>query len=506
MKWNYHKRASISGRIIESGIIFLLVSTPIAFGGVEKWAYTGMAVISVVILAAFIIFRHSLRRVSSPPIQPLSRRRLLPLYISLGILILGGIVQLIPLPVTFIRSISTSTYKLWLLSGRATASSWRALSLYPGLTALELLKIFSYAIVFIVLLGYRPLKKPLTVFLSRLFLAVIITGFLISVAGIMQKYACPKTIYGLRAIKFGSPFGPFVNRNHFAGYIIMVIPMALVTLLSMRARTSQTVMDGFRARLAQSDPRRLLVGFMAFVMVFALFLSLSRGGIAAFLLSMVYFIVTSRRYRLLKGKKTWLIIVATLLLMVIALTYMGVDPLLKRFTSLAGGGSGQVVRFTLWKDTGKIITDFPVLGSGLGTFRKIHPYYNSFIWWYIPYTHVENDYLQVLAEMGIWGGLSLVVSIFFYAWIILTWNPATRKGGVNVMREREKHAFSISRRCLVLGSSTAVLALMSQSLVNFNLYIPANALLLTALSAISLQQISLGNIFHRRDAEDAEKK
>ena len=488
MKWDYHKKAAFSGRIIESGIMFLLISTPIAFGGVEKWAYTGMAIISAVILAAFIGFRRSLTKLSLPPRPPIVGRRLLPFYIFLGIFILGGIIQMVPLPITFIRSISPSTYKLWLLSGRATASSWRSLSLYPGLTSLELLKIFSYAVIFIVLLGYRPMKKPLSVFISRLVLAVIITGFFICVAGIMQKYSCPRTIYGLRAIKFGSPFGPFVNRNHFAGYIIMVIPLALVTLLSMRKRTTQAAVEGFWIQLSRTDPRRILIGFMAFVMVFALFLSLSRGGIAAFIVSMVYFIVASRRYRILKGRKTWLIIVVALLLLVMALTYLGVDPLLKRFTAIAGGGSENMVRLTLWQDTWKIITDFPLLGSGLGTFRKIHPYYNSFIWWRIPYNHVENDYLQVMAEMGVWGGLSLGVSILFYAWIILAWKPPQRRGGEKISPKREI-SFTISQRCLVLGSSTAVLALMSQSLVNFNLYIPANALLLTVLAAISLKEL-----------------
>ncbi|HDL65283.1 MAG TPA: O-antigen ligase domain-containing protein [Proteobacteria bacterium] len=489
---NYHKKAAVSGTIIESGIIFLLVSTPLAFGGVEKWAYSGMAVVSAIILVAFIVFRRYCANISMLPSQPLVSRRLLPFYIFFGIFTLGGIVQLLPLPIAFIKAISPSTYKLWLLSGRATSSSWRSLSLYPGLTALELLKIFSYAVVFIVLLGYRPLKKPLSAFFSRLILAVVITGFFISVAGIMQKYACPGTIYGLRPIKFGSPFGPFVNRNHFAGYIIMVIPLALVILLSMSNRIPRTVMDDFRARLARSDPRRLLIGFIAFLMVFALFLSLSRGGIAAFLVAMVYFIVTSRRYRILKGKKTWLIIVATLLLLVIALTYLGVDPLLKRFTAIAGGESEKMVRFTLWKDTGKIISDFPVLGSGLGTFRKIHPYYNSFTWWYIPYTHTENDYLQVMAEMGIWGGLIMAVSIIFYAWFILAWKPTPRRGGEKIRAEKGGSNFVISRRCLVLGGSTAVLALMTQSLVNFNLYIPANALLLTALAAISLKVSAFG--------------
>ena len=489
MKWDYHKKAAVSGRIIESGIMFLLVSTPIAFGGVEKWAYTGMAVISTVILAAFIVFRRSLTKLSPPTQSPMADRRLLPFYIFLGIFILGGIVQIIPFPITFIKSISPATYKSWLLSGRATSSSWRSFSLYPGLTALELLKIFSYAVVFIVLLGYRPLKKPLSVFFSRLILAVVITGFFISVAGIMQKYSCPRIIYGLRTIKFGSPFGPFVNRNHFAGYIIMVIPLALVTLLSMRKRTAKAMAEGFWTRISRSDPRRLLIGFMAFVMVFALFLSLSRGGIAAFLISMVYFLGTSRRYRILKGKKTWLIIVAMLLLLVIALTYLGVDPLLKRFEAIAGGGGEQLVRFTLWKDTGKIISDFPVLGSGLGTFGKIHPYYNSFTWWYIPYNHVENDYLQVMAEMGIWGGLSLGISILFYAWFILSWKPPERRGGEKIRVEMEKSRFTISRRGLVLGSSTAVLALMAQSLVNFNLYIPANAFLFTLCAAFSLYSV-----------------
>ncbi|MCX5681309.1 MAG: O-antigen ligase family protein, partial [Candidatus Omnitrophica bacterium] len=68
----------------------------------------------------------------------------------------------------------------------------------------------------------------------------------------------------------------------------------------------------------------------------------------------------------------------------------------------------------IWQDTVKIVQDFPVWGTGLGTFSHIFSHYRDFAieLGFLRYTHC--DYLQLVSEMGIMGGIFLVLFIFYF--------------------------------------------------------------------------------------------
>lgn len=485
MRREKKKLTTVSSFIVEGGFFLLLVATPIAFGSVEPWAYTGMEIISAIMLIAFIVFRSSLKKTSLSVRRAIVPLRLLLLYLSLGVFIMGGIVQVIPLPLSFIKGISPATYKFWLLTGRRALSSWSSFSLYPGLTGMELLKIFSYMIIFVILIGYRPHNKPRSVFISRLIMAIIITGFVISVAGIMQKYTSPKIIFGLRSIKYGNPFGPFVNRNHFAGYIIMVIPLVLGMLLSGQNSPGRRT---FRSRIIESDPRRILLVFISVVMVAALLLSLSRGGIVSLILSSIYFLFFASRYRLVTKKQILYSLVILLITLVIIFICFDIGPLVRRFHTMNPDLEGRQVRLVLWQDTSRIFMDFPVLGTGLGTFKKVYPWYKTI---HLPwiYTHAENDYLQLIAEMGLWGGVSATLVIILYFRALLTRISLVEKKD-NPPRRRRESSLQFSGRSIIVSGSTAVLAALLNSIVNFNLHIPAIALLTSVVAAFSISQMA----------------
>jgi hypothetical protein len=90
-------------------------------------------------------------------------------------------------------------------------------------------------------------------------------GFLVATFGILQHLTFHGKLYWLREMRYGGiPFGPYVNRNHFAGFVELVIPVALVPLVLGKVRRE----------------RWFAVGLLSLLPLGALFLSASRGFLA----------------------------------------------------------------------------------------------------------------------------------------------------------------------------------------------------------------------------------
>ena len=473
-------------RIVEWGAVFLVVFSPLAFGAVETWAWVTLVGVCFLVAGAERYRRYLLARLPLPAGYPPPRAcRPAAEYIFLGfgiLFLLGPLVQLIPLPISLISAVSPRTARYWLLTGRATSGSWTVFSLYPSRTAGELVKLAAYGAIFVTLRGYRPSSGDRMAFAGRLLTAIVATGFFASVIGILQKYSWQGMIYWVRPIRFGRPFGPFVNRNHFAGYIIMVIPLALGLLLSRGPRPSGGT---FRDRLARSDPRSLLLAFIALVMASALLLSYSRSGILAGFLGFIYLVGISRRFRLIDRRQALVIFVTSLVLMALTLSYFGTAELFGRFEMIGGRGTEVEYRGDIWRDTVRIYRDFPVLGIGLGGFERFYPYYKSFDR-RKPFTHAENDYLQTAAELGTWGLVSLGGFLLVFFGAVAAWKPG-RTGP-----SRRPGGWPVSGRGLVAGCSAGALGLLLQSALNFNFSIPANALLLAVLLALAAGRIFPG--------------
>lgn len=478
---------------IEFGLAFLLAVSPFLFGSVLPWAATGLQVGIVLIFVSYLARERLLnRRRREEPVPGLSAggRGGFSRLGSAGLVlfILGALLQLIPLPPAAIRSFSPSTLNFYLLSGRP-AGNWIPISLFPRRAAAEAVRVLSCLAAAWVVIHYRPLNKTRAVFLTRLILVVIAAGFVLSLAGIIQKYGGGGKLYGIFLGPGGHGFGPYVNRNHFAGYIGMVIPLALAAFVSLAAGAARSRSGGLRSRIIESDPRRLVVLFVALVMIVALFLSLSRGGIATFLASMIYFVVLSRRLQLIRRRFLLRLSASFLILLILAISYFGYQPLLERFEDFSSRG-----RVITWKDTWNLFRRYPVLGTGLGTFREVfrrlHGHYQPYRLRHpvfhrkMPF-HAENEYLQLLAEMGIWGGGSVLILFVSYFHRVLAWRPRRRERPPFPIRP-ERRQFRLRRRAIVLGTSTAVVALSLHAVVDFNLHIPANAFLFCVLAGASL--------------------
>ena len=138
------------------------------------------------------------------------------------------------------------------------------ITVYPFLTRVELLKYTALlALFFLCVQSYRTLEhwRGLVWFLLML-------GFCVSLFAILQHFTFNGKLYWVRELRYGGiPFGPYVNRNHFAGLMELLIPPGLAVLVLGAERRDQLP----------------LIALFTLLPIGALFLSASRGGIMSFL-------------------------------------------------------------------------------------------------------------------------------------------------------------------------------------------------------------------------------
>jgi len=269
-------------------------------------------------------------------------------------------------------------------------------------------------------------------------------GFFVSVFGILQHLTFNGKLYWFRVMRYGGyPFGPYVNRNHFAGFAEILIPVALVPLVLGKVR---------RERL-------FLVGLFAVVPIVALILSASRGGIVSFAIQMVilFSLLLVRRLH----SKHMLAGGVLVLCAILAVSWIGVQEVLQRFSGFQALDVSVGKRASMRQDTWRIFLDHPALGTGLGTLQMVFPpYETSYDAKIVNHTH--NDYLEALAETGMAGGLCCL-------WFLAVLFTESVKG--------LKELGSSFGAALNLSGLVGCCGLLVHSLIDFNLHIPANALL-----------------------------
>jgi O-antigen ligase len=460
-------RAVSLDRVIELGLLFLLVFTPLALGTVQDWS------VAIMELAAFSIFiawaaKSYLIPGLAAPVETGRKRRLAGSLAAILVGVFAGLalLQLIPLPESVLTALSPGTAALYqaLLDSDGAR---HAISLHPHATGTELLKLLAYAAVFTVIVHHYTTEEKL----KGLFKAVIYMGCFLAFLAMAQKLFGNGKLLWFVSLKAGSsPIGPYINRNHFAGYMELAAPIALGYYLHAASRMPGLMGKKGWTRIKQLfsylDDRKfpsVAFGLVAVLLTSgALFMTLSRGGITGFIASMLVFLWMVRSRRSLKRQSGFMLLLGGVV--AFAVVIAGWSMYEARFERAA---EDSAYRTDTWTDSIPIVREYPLLGTGLGAFDRTHPMYQQ----KHPHTyfeHAENEYIEVLVETGI-AGLALVLAAMalYFSSVIKRW--------------RERHnAFVI---CFVAGGVAACAALAVHGMTDFNLRIPANALLLTVIAA-----------------------
>src|SRR3984957_8893014 len=297
---------------------------------------------------------------------------------------------------------------------------------------------------------------------------VMIFGFVVSIFGILQHLTFNGKLYWFREMHYGGiPFGPYVNRNHFAGFAELFIPMSLVPLMLGKVRRE----------------RWLIVGLFAIVSIGSLFLAASRGGIVSLAVEVVVVVMWMSLRRM--GPKQMLGGAAVLVAALVMVSWLGVKEITQRFSGMKAMEVSSGKRASMRKDTWRIFVEHPWMGTGLGTLQIVFPPYETLYDGKIV-NHTHNDYVEALAETGIAGGLC-------WAWFIGVLLTESLK------RLRQfNNSFSGPFQ---LSGSIACAGFLVHSFVDFNLHIPANALLfflMAHLATVEIQQTAQPTTSRRR--------
>jgi O-antigen ligase len=414
-------------RFLRIGICALLVFAVLAHGAVEVWARGILETGAAFLFAVWAVQEYFTKReiVISPLLLPL---------LALCLVALGQIVL------------------------RGTVS--------PYHTAVELQLLVSYAILlFVATQLFRTVDdwRGFAWFL-------MFFGFLVAIFGILQHLTFNGKLYWFREMRFGGiPFGPYVNRNHFAGFAELIIPVALVPLVLGKVRRE----------------RWLAVAIFALLPIVALLLSASRGGIVSFaaeigVLALVLVLRRTGGPHVLAGGMV-------LLLAFMLVSWLGVRQILERFSSMQSLEVTVGKRATMRLDTWHIFRDHPWTGTGLGTLPLVFPAYETLYDGKIV-NHAHNDYLEMLADTGLLGALCCA----WFLGVLFFWS-------LKQLLLTDK-SFAAA---LHLAGLVACCGFLVHSLVDFNLHMPANALLFFLMAHLATAPVpqTSGRRQHRHRAD-----
>ena len=451
-------------RLIEAGVLFLLVFTPLAYGTVEPWAeaIAELVVLGVVLVWLLGMLRDWELRIDLPP-------GWLPIYLFLGLVFL----QASPLPGALVGLVSPWTLGLHQTAAAYVGASTHLVpvSLAPHATVREALKLGAVAAFFLVC--YNTYRTPPQVI--RAIWTMIAMGSLISVFGVVQRMTWNGRLYWVGPGSPGtSAFGPFVNRAHFAGLIVVVVPMALALVLTGVQSVRRLPVRGLGDRLRRwnserSGPTRL-IPFLILLMGGAALVSGSRGGLLALMAALLAMVGLGAQGP--SGARRAVRITITAVLIVVAATWIGGDVLWGTVTRLAEEVEKpeDSARLRIWSDAVDLVKVAPALGTGLDTFGVAYPLVRT-IRQPVVFTHAESDWLQVFTDAGV-AGLALVLA-------------AAAMIALHLFRKLRRSQSQWSRT-LALAGLVALIGMAVQGLANFNLVVTSNLLFVAAALAIAL--------------------
>lgn len=267
-----------------------------------------------------------------------------------------------------------------------------------------------------------------------------------AVFAVLQGFTSDGKIYWLIKPRAGSVYGSYVNHNHYAGLIELLLPIALVLAFSGSVRGG----------------KRILLVFAATLMAASVFLCQSRGGMFAVVVETLF--LATFWMRQFSPRKSAALFVAFCLATALFLAWIAPQQVGSRIANIH-----DPARWLIHRDSIRMFAAHPFLGSGLGTFATVFPHYRVFYDGFF-INHAHDDCLELLLETGLAGfGAAVWFLVVLY-----------REGLRNLRLTKVSPAALISTAALA-----GCTGLLAHSFVDFNLHIPANAALFYVLCAIA---------------------
>ena len=453
-------------KIVEYGLLGLLLWSPLPAASVEEWAIFAIELAAAVMAGAYVLM-------DPKPVPNPHFPMVLKSLRSVAIAFFGFLgLQVAPLPVGLVRLIAPGSYNFRkLYAPEFGRMRFMTLSIVPSETVGT--GLFLAALFILGFLVLRTVKRGRQI---RTILAVLAgAGAFQALYGLFElTRESPRLLFYKKVFDPDLVTGTFVNRNHLCGYLEMIVPLALGWVISRMSATTDGV-RGFREKVLLWMSEGVLVNILllasAGVMALAIILSNSRSGLAVLAFSAFLFLELSALALSRTGfRQSWAgkTIRATFVVVTVAALSIGVGSTIRRFDldDMLGDNRPQY-----WSNTVAIIADFPLFGTGLGTFSSAYNGYEKTSSTEFQLVHAHNDYLEYAAELGVVGSLLLIGGVFYMGMsAYLAW------------RERRDPL----ARALAMGGIVSLAGMGLHSVTDFNLHIPANMVLFTVVLCLTL--------------------
>ena len=487
--------ATMLGRWIEVLVLLLVAISPWLFGGVEPvhewWLFSGVA-LALLLWGLRVLLEGSVRW--------------RPCRVTLCTLALVyiGFAQLIPLPAKALGALSPATERTFEFLLPEHPESLRPdlgdfatqeipshpLTFYQTATAQTICHMLAALALFALVRNNLPAKQGL----FRLSIVALVNGVALSLLAILQMFSSPPNeiywTYKAPAVVFG----PFICRNHFPFYINCCLGLGIGLLIYSQGPkhsydSSSNGSEHSRHRRHRSKSRSsnhsssaavrgteesflnaetLWIGSGLALMVCAVVLSLSRGGVVVlFAATLLGFLVWGRTLFRLSRSTIGLLIGAVGAFAL--LSWFGMSIVKDRLETLWQSG-GLEARTPLWSACLPLMGQFPLFGTGYGTFPFVEPLHRAYVseeFSQLIFAHAHNEFIEAMVEGGI---LRLVLSLAAIGFVF--------SAGYRVLRNRSGPAGG-----LVAGALFAFTTVVLHSMGDFGMHVPAIVILVAVLSA-----------------------
>lgn len=452
-----------------------LAFLPLPFGSVIEEARTALIAVPLVLCLIVALIRLYATRDRTNTAQPTR-----PWLIwGFGALLMLAVValQLVPWPPGVLRVVSPESHAIWskasqlvTLAGETPRASW-PVTVDPQATAHELFRMAGLLAAFTTaaaLIRNSARRQALAIVLCSAATFEVLYGVR---EAALERYA----IWGwVNKLVFNRVTGTYVNPNHFAHYLAIVLPMALFVAAARwhyAGDREMSLAQRLVLLLESSLAPVALALLAALACLGGILLAQSRGALlalAAGLLLIAAFIPGRRTARVALASISGLVVIATLAL------FLGPERTVRRFLGDESSIAGR--RIGIQSAIG-IFQRFPNLGSGAGTFERVVSIEQREDLGRI-FHHAHNDYAELAATTGALGFTVAMVALLggYVALVRLTFGAAAAE-------------LTWRRRAFQTAALASITIAMVHALGDFNFYIPANPATLAAIAGAAVASI-----------------
>jgi hypothetical protein len=427
-------------------VLAVLVAAPLAYGSVHDWARWPFCITCFAAGAASWLRARALRSTGATP-QPVAGGRLLLLLNAFVVF------QLIRWPVPVLGLLSPGSLELYWARWGGTHYNWLPITVYQRNTLRGLAFLLAVSCLYAAV--FREFGDSR--WARRLAASVVAVAAFMTLVGFLQRASDdPGRIYGIwKPVRPDAVFGPYVNRTHYAGHVVMAVPLALAFAMEGWRQLAQRWRERGLAALGDRGASALMLGTtVAMFIASGVLNSGSRTGIGVLVLVALAMPLFFWRRSL---------VAATLAAAIAAVVaYASADLGWVRAAFEQRGF--RATRLAIWQDMWPIVLDFPLFGVGLNAFGRAYREYQTIYKWDY-WGEAHNEYYQVLLDLGLVGallGAALLWRLF---------------GGA---------ARALRAGPLEAGLFGALLSQAAANVVDFNWQIPANAATFAALAGVTL--------------------